>query len=342
LIRWLLRFAAALAFFLLAAELIARSFLMSPTAWKPDETFGLRRIPGARIVQSDEGYGRHRVDADGFVDAPVEGSSRVLLLGDSFSLALHVSYGQRFSERAEQLLGDVEIRNAAFAGWSPPHYALLLQGLDPNEYDTVVVQIADNDLFEMNSPGRIRFEEFEPGTWALHADPFPTTKGPLQTVVNALSRLSGLAEFVRVRSQMLFWTEHRRLSAKLSRSESDPPPPAEAKQLPPDVAERLRFFHSLLEPWHGRLLYLYLPRLNYQTRPPHHEWPVCRDVILEFAAETGAVVVDPTAKMLADFEVGQDPLSGFHNSKPGSGHLNARGHGVVAEALAERIGELLK
>ena len=341
-IRWLLRFAAALAFLLLAAELITRSLLMSPTAWEPDETYGLWRVPGASIVQSTEGYGRFQVDADGFVDAPHEASSRVLLLGDSFTLALHVGYGERYSERTEQLLDDVEVRNAAFAGWFPANYSLLLQNLDVTDYDLVVIQISDSDLFEMDHPGRIRFQEVTPGTYTLEADPFPTRKGPLRNAVNTLSRFSGLAEFIRVRSQMLFWAERRRLEEKLRDGRVRHAQPADESRLPADVAERLRFFHSTLEPWHERLIYLYLPRLNYAERPLRFDWPECRDLIHKFAAESGAIVVDPTAAMLADFESSQVPVAGFHNSRMGSGHLNARGHRLVAEALAERIGELLK
>jgi hypothetical protein len=65
-------------------------------------------------VQSAEGWGEYRADADGFLDRPLPPPGqgvRAVLLGDSFGQGLQVRDRERFSEIAELLMPGLHILN---------------------------------------------------------------------------------------------------------------------------------------------------------------------------------------------------------------------------------------
>ena len=49
-------------------------------------------------------------------------------------------------------------------------------------------------------------------------------------------------------------------------------------------------------------------------------------------------MVDVTPALCARFAETHQPLHGFWNTVPGTGHLNAEGHAVVARQLADALG----
>ena len=118
-----------------------------PRSARLDPRFGWVQGPGARFVQSAEGWGEFRADADGFLDRPLPPPGRgvrAVLLGDSFGQGLQVLDRERFSEVAEHLMPGLHVLNTAAAGRSAFHHALLAPRLeDAFAPDLVLVQLSD-------------------------------------------------------------------------------------------------------------------------------------------------------------------------------------------------------
>jgi hypothetical protein len=71
----------------------------------------------------------YRINDTGLRDAPrvyerTPGTARVVAHGDSFTFGAGVPYGQRFTDVAERLLGDVEIVNMGVPGYGLDHVLL--------------------------------------------------------------------------------------------------------------------------------------------------------------------------------------------------------------------------
>ena len=344
---WTTRFLLVLLGLLAVGELAVRTWIHAPAERVMDRRFGPRWQPDATVIESREGFGRHRTDEAGRFDRPLAGpvQERVLLLGDSYSVGQQVDHGERFSEVVETALPGVEIVNEANGGWYPPYYAAWLRAHEVEDYAAVVVQIGEGDLFELHRPDRIRLQRDESGHWELVTEPFPTTMAPLRRLSRRVSEVSALYELTRQRLRLLADQERERLRARF-----DPPTAlaggpedaatgagVENEVIPDDAVGMLVALHRMLVAEHARIVYLYVPRLSYERSEETLEWPEAREVFREFARRSGATLVDPTDRMQAAYERTGRPLHGFHNSVMGTGHLNAFGHHVVGTTLAEAL-----
>lgn len=323
------------------AELVLRLWLAAPNPWRLDPELGPRLTPGAVVLQSREGYGRVPVDEHGWPDQPLPGpvEHRILLLGDSFTAGHEVGYGRRFSERLEQRLPGVELHNTGIGRGYPPFYAAVAQRAEPGRYDAVVVQLGDGDLFELDREDRIAFVRGGDGELELRQLPFPDRRSQVQRALGWLARHSALAEQLRDRLRRLAVQEQRRLRAKFGAEVAGGPMTGGAlkESLPADLDERLDFFHEQLAPWHGRVLYLYLPKLEYDGPRVAPAFPEHARILREFAARHGSAFVDAGPALARAYQRTGQPLSGFANSRPGQGHLNAAGHAAVADTLAPHL-----
>lgn len=340
---WSLRFGMVLAVLLLVLELIVRTWIHAPASRRLDENFGPVLRPNRVILESQEGFARHTTDNEGRVDRSLLGtvSHRVLLLGDSFSVAQEVQYGERFSEVVEMQLPGVEILNQADSGWYPPYYAAWLRQNDLVDIDAVVVQISEGDLFELHRRDRIRVERSPDSGWELITEPFQTEMSRVRSLSRRLSSVSALYELTRWRARLLLQMEEKRLAshfrAAIAQTET-----GVGERVPSNAVEILTSLHELMRAEHSVILYVYIPRLDYTVKGGRVRWPEAREVLHEFAVVSGAVLVDPTERMLEDFALRRRPHHGFHNSVMGRGHLNPRGHAVVGRELADNLQAVLR
>src|ERR1041384_885554 len=140
----------ALLAFAAAGELAARRWLVAPLSTTLDRRFGFVQRPGARVVQSREGWGAYTANADGFLGHAFTAAppgSRALLMGDSFTQGLQVREGERYSEVAERLVPGLWVLTVGVAGHSPIHYALYMPRFQAAFHPALaIVQIDDGDL----------------------------------------------------------------------------------------------------------------------------------------------------------------------------------------------------
>ncbi len=319
-----------------SGEWAVRRWLMRPQAVVLDGTLGFLQRPGSRVVQSREGWGEFTANSRGVLDhelRPGPGGTVGVLMGDSFGQGLQVRADQRFSEVTETLLPGVSIVNMASAGRSPIHYALFAPRLEAEFHpDFFVLQLNDGDLSELESGD----------LWRAALDEFHGVGGPrppgtgLAGRARSILRYSGLLNMLSFRVALLAGQERTRLKSKLTGSHPDMrdvvalPVTARAAAL----ADSLIAVVQAVEP---RLVLVYVPHIAYFGSPAREAYPERRRFYHALAARLGLPLVDPTDALLESYARDHEPLHGFRNTRPGEGHLNARGHAVVGRLLAAEL-----
>jgi lysophospholipase L1-like esterase len=326
---------------LVAGELVARQWLISPSVTVHSERYGWVYPPHVRVVQCVEGWSVARTNSLGLLDdeprvprAPL----RALLLGDSYAAALQVGRRDNYQSVAERCLPGLEVVNAGSVGKMPLDYANWLadQGsrLAP---DIVVVQVDDGDLNDLLAPsGLARLDRPPPARAAAGA---PSRESPMPTW-RSLARRSALATAIWQRVRLIATDReahptrpfHPGLTATARRDPfADPRLPAVL-----DSVQRRLAAHA------PRLIYLYLPTVDYFASRA-----TCREgggaaVWRAFAARNHVTLVDMFEPFRDEFERTGQPLHGFPNSVVGRGHINAAGHRVTGERLARAIAEAMR
>lgn len=332
-LRRLLSALAVLLLALLAGEWATRRWLQMPrTAWR-DARFGWMQGPGARVVQSAEGWGAFVADSAGWLDRslPPPGQGvRAVLLGDSFGQGLQVRDGERFTEVAERLLPGLKILNAAAAGRSAWHHALLAPRVEQAYApDLLLVQLDDGELTDVEDPAARAqaLAEFD-GTASV-----PKREGSgMLALARATLRNSALLSYLRTRVDKLRRQERQRLTNKLTGRRPDTrdlvalPPTPRAEALIDSLVGEVQAVNP-------RVVLVYIPNVEYFAEPPRPSYPLRRAWYHEMARRRGLPLVDPTDEFIAAYRATGEPLHGFSNSRPGEGHANARGHELLAQAL---------
>ncbi len=332
--RWpVVRALPAIAVLALAAELVVRTWLASPSQAIPDPAFGFVMPPHVLVVHSTEGYSRQRTNALGQFDDELRVPPpplRALLLGDSYAEALQVPRRLDFCSVAESLEPGVEVVNAGLSGRSPLDYAATLEGLIPSVHpNAVVVVVNDGDLDDivkrLRPDGSIKPPESRAGPLSLPA-----------RLARAVLRTSALAQMLRNRVEELTMHETARLRHKFEGRPLYLP----TAPIDPRVAGVLDRVQSRLAATGMPIIYVYIPGMTYFDGPPHVSYPDRRRFYHEFAARNGVTLVDVADDFVASVETTGQPVHGFPNSLIGKGHINARGHGVVGRDLAAALGKL--
>lgn len=147
---------------LLAAEALLRVYpLVDDPRHRPDALLGHRLVEGFRGWCVNGGDGGRRwltVNSHGLLDVeyPLEkppGGTRILLLGDSYSEAVHVEFDEMFHSRLERQLHDrsaarpVEIINAGVAGYGTDNMLLFYRHVGrAYRPDLALMTFVTNDL----------------------------------------------------------------------------------------------------------------------------------------------------------------------------------------------------
>lgn len=349
--RWSATAVLGLAALLLLAEIAARLFFLNPATPQHFTAYGWVEAPGSRIVHSREGYSVSRLNSLGFYDDEPRdppGTPRVLALGDSYGQARQLPRGQNFAFVAERALPGLEVVNAARAGRSPVHYAAYLPELHRRfQPNLSVLLVNDGDVNNLRHSGYVDLPADQALERFLNAEPgrVSARSGPAAWAQRA-ARSSALATWVYQRGTLLVNKEVGRLSAKwkpapASAAPADPDLPAAdaAADIDPAVGALLDGLHAHMTAVTPDLIYLYIPAIRYSSAGAEAQHPARRQFYADFAQRTGARVIDLTDAFLAEFARTGQPVHGFHNSIMGNGHINARGHALVGEALAHAAAE---
>jgi lysophospholipase L1-like esterase len=130
-------------------------YVHMPTIYQPDDIVGYRYIPGADdYIERDDYRIQSHINRAGFNDDEFTlerqpGVARIAVLGDSFTVGLHVERGQTFPDVLERLLsesGPVEVYNFGVDGYGTPNELALMDEVLTYDPDIVVLTLYENDI----------------------------------------------------------------------------------------------------------------------------------------------------------------------------------------------------
>jgi hypothetical protein len=311
-------------------EVLSRLFIGHSPAIRFDPRYD--RLPKANqpVVQSSEGFSRARTNELGHLDARMPGrppSNGILILGDSYTEARQVAMSERFSDRLEQLLGR-RVYNVGHTGWSPVHSLEFLRSEQAAFTPaTVIVQVSGNDLEDLFATKRPHLVESVPNGFSIVL--------PRRNKRGLAKQVTAVREAVSARSAFAGEAIVALLTLFKSGDGGDDGGDAHQCAAPsPRFTAAVRWLMIEFQRTHPDVRWLYLPLLDYQAGCTD-KCAAAAAMFHQAAAANRVPLVDATAAMCSQFAASHQPLHGFWNTIPGTGHMNAAGHEVVAIELAK-------
>jgi hypothetical protein len=260
--------------------------------------------------------------------APVTGAPNVLILGDSFVFAAQVSDRETMGAQLEQLSAQRDHPlNAVQYGWiaaSPAKYVIEAPDLRArwNPAFTVIIVNPDDFLPEVQYDRWTSMQLNPEGSATIHrVDANDQSRG--HALVAKFTSHSALAKEVLTRFSKDIWpnlqsTLHPRHVAPDAR-------PANA----PNIADFARaHVAGLREAYGDRLLLIYAAEPGLDNAPDLTEQALLAACQQQFVHCLSTREASVHAR-----DTGQFLAAGFANSQPGTGHYNADGHRMIAQAI---------
>jgi lysophospholipase L1-like esterase len=326
-VRFWLHTAALVVAMLVGFEVLCRIALGHLPQNRVDPRYDSIPQPDEPVVESTEGFGRARTNELGHLDAamprvlPADG---ILVIGDSLTEGRQVALEDRFTDLAGTTLAR-RVYNVGHTGWSPLNAIAFLRAERATfSPATVIVQVSGNDLEDMVAARRPHLVERN-GSFDFVL-PDRDKKGFAKTI----NRVKNFASRSALAGELIS-------SALTMFGQGDGGPGETTCEAPKPLAIRaLPWVIGELRAAHPDVRLLYLPLLDYHADCTDR----CSDarVVFERAARDANVpFIDTTSALCERFRNTRQPMHGFWNSIPGTGHLNADGHRVVAETLVAHL-----
>lgn len=327
---------------LVAAEVVVRLWLVSPSIAVPDMRYGWVSPPYARIVSSTEGWSTARTNSMGLLDDELRvprARVRAALLGDSFTEALQVARRDNFGSVAERRMPGLEVVNVGYSGRSPVDYADWLEEYGPRlAPDVVIVQLNDLDLGDLLMPAA------QARLAAATAPPSgPPPEGRLARLSRRVLRSSSLVTVAWRRMKQLRIEERAQLARRFhGGGAAGVGLAAVVPAADPRLPGLMDALHRRIAAHAPRLIYLYIPSIDYFGSRFGYGDPQAAAFFHAFATRNRVALVDPVDRFHAEFARTGQPLHGFPNSVMGRGHINGAGHRVLGEQLARAIAKAMR
>lgn len=304
-------------------------------ALRLDPCRGLVPLTDTQALRTGEGHSyQARFNAFGSVilPAPRRIHHRVLLIGDSESASYAIDPRDHYGARLAARFPDVEFTCEAQPNYSLADFLRLARCSDGFAgYDLVVVQGC-----EMNGP-----PSFDPSRGrglavaSLHDGRVDVTSEPLGWVGRHLALYNAVDRFDALGRRLMTLARELERVARHPRRRAAP-----ASAGAPDFSATGPLLAALRREVKPPAIWLYLPRVHGvgDRRGPDDSYG---PQFLADCLEAGFTVVDPGARLVAY----RAPDGGYANgnpwTQPGTGHLNANGQRLLADAVAPEIARVL-
>jgi hypothetical protein len=333
LIKYWSRFVAYAVGLFCGFEVLCRLFIGHSPAIGFDPRFDRLTLPHQPIVQSSEGFSRGRTNELGHLDAPMPASppaDGILVLGDSYTEARQVSQDERFTDRLGAILHR-RVYNVGHTGWSPVNAVTFLAAEKTRFVPaTVIVQVSPNDLGDITAAKRPHVEARGSGFEIVV---------PNRKKAGFAARITDLRETVSQRSAFggeLIVAGLSLFTGKDAEADGAGEPRTCAAPTAAQI-QAMDFLVGELARLHPDVRLLYLPRLDYHGGCVER-CPATRRMYELIAVTRHVRWIDTTAAICRRFHETRQPLHGFWNTIPGTGHVNAEGHSVIADELGRSFG----
>lgn len=290
---------------------------------KPNLTLRLRRSEFDALVQHDaEGWRQSKPPR------PAVPSSRILVLGDSFTWGWGVSQGQVFTDLLQAALpATTAVYNRGVPGFgTAQEYLVLQRELAAHVYDAVVLMFFINDLSDNISSkqgSRPYFELVDGGLRPRNQPALPVVN-PVRQFLWEHSRAYGFVQF------KLEWLKRRFSGEENDKTEYRTAPAVDFHEVPGyAVTARLLGEMQRLTRQHGaRFLLVYIPqRSEVELDAP---FPYVRSIhamVDDIARNEGIALLDLAAPFHQHAKAGEQLIY------PIDAHWTPAGHRVAAAAL---------
>lgn len=281
----------------------------APSVWRP----------GALIVHGTEGYGVSRVDGNGFLNPEGTLSDRyVLMMGASHTQGKEVRPAQRYSTLVNSYFAEgselLTAYNIASDGHFLPsqiRYFRAALAAYPNA-GAITMEISSTDA----APQQLRDAQNQAAYAPVSFDSAGRLKGRVKESLPLLSLLKKNVETLRAQA-------------------------AEETEGPYDYETELNAALSLIRSqFDGPIAFVFHP--TTEIRPDgslklgySDTW----DIFCRVCEKNGIDVIDTGSRFARLYETEQKLPYGFANTTPGSGHLNAAGHRILAEEIISYLEE---
>jgi hypothetical protein len=336
---WLGPALVALALF----EILIRSLLYTATPVAYDPLFGWRTAPGARAVDGSEGFGRISINRQGVRgrDLPAGAAGRVhrlLLLGDSFTEARQVDDDQTFGAQLEarlsrQLRREVWIGNAGQSALEASDYLYYLPAYEQKLHPELFLIAFSPWDFKLNEKNQLagllsRFDPAAPPGQRVRTQT-PAGPGSIPRSLRAVLGYSSLARYAFLR-----WRPAREELRQHEDARSEPHPRVAT------VDQMVSYFQALVARSRTPIAVTYI---NFYSPVEPNDHHVEEERIREAATRLSIPFIPTSAAFREDWARTGRLVNGFQWSKtgPGTGHLNPRGHQIVARALSPSLAAIL-
>ena len=324
-------------------EILLRFFVSSPCTQISAPQMGYMNLPEASFVYSSEGYSRGRFNSLGFNDnEPLVGEivQRILVLGDSYTESFQVAGRDSYVQIFEYLLNQgrekksIDVIKFARDGLTPAHYPLLLKqaaGLSP---DVIVLQFwahSGGDLYDDNIICRYT----DSGViQSIESRPRIEDKG--KEKVRFIINHSALAYYTLRRFKPIIM---RGVYSVLNFCEKKHTQTVRKSTLrtTEDMKARMVFILNRIRAASRKIVVFYIPEPGIFFRKNINEESQTLRALRRASQETGVLFVDLTNTFKEHYMKTFQPLNGFANTLPGTGHLNSLGHRIVAQRLFETV-----
>ncbi len=293
---------------------------------------GVVARPGT-IIEAREGFAVSHINSHytrgAEFDIEDKSKQRVLVLGDSYSMAAQVSEEETFERVTESLFAghgqsNVQVINAGQFGKGPAYYLSYGKGwADWLQPQFVVIQLNEGDFTsDFYDKGKDAYVKRSGNELSIALNPKKQSR-----FANLLPRLSILtrAEYI--------WQEH---------TGSGKPASAKKKTPPSSFAEEARWFMQQAKAAFPHVAVVYVPTMDYHNEETLNELPLLEVSLREAAQAEGVPYVDMRPQYAQHYHETKQPCHGFNNTHLGSGHINGYGHRLLGEALYALLNPLLK
>lgn len=344
---WTFKIGSALLMSLIIWEVILRLTIMSPVPYAQDARLGWLPAPGSRGMEALEGQGILRFNEHGFRDAPIgapiPGGTRILCLGDSYTLGAQMPEARTYPRRLEALLKqrgveNVRVFNAGRAGTTLAFsVGLARQYREVFAPDWTVIQVRDGWIENFNRDQEVHFVE-ENGSFAARVEWHWDTMSP---------RMKQLIRW-HIRDIAIFQYGNRHLT-ELRKGGSGIQAEAPEKAKTPVKVQSQSYLNkgerelrsigwavSQLKAKYPHLILVHMPdgSLDFSgLRPPSSE----EQELVTQCRRQNVPLITMRQSYLRDVELSHQVPIGFANTLPWQGHPNRRAHALVAQALANEL-----
>ena len=314
---------------LVLGEILVSRYLGSPRSIHTDSIFGWLYESQSHFIYSLEGYGRHSVNAEGFLDEEwAADKSSILIMGDSFVEGLQVDSSENLVSLLRRSHPRETFAAIARSGFGPAHYAVALQKYYRRlNAKFAIVFINESDFADLDAP-EVKWTQNSRGELidvALEPKPLAWWKGWVNPILNR----SALANFI-----------YQKYSARLSHFPWEENGFDARRELEGDeLAEKIKKFRFVLNQMKRRwnIHFVYEPHIRLLAGGiAVPAFPARHEILQNLLREADSHFLSLLPIYQQKFSGGL-VAHGFSNCELGEGHWNRIGHQLAATMIEEEI-----